>query len=94
MTVDEKEVSMTWDGKKVSMHKSNHWLNATEILKSAGKSKHQVMRQHTEVQVEKVNRGTHRHGCDAFELIDALSPLLEFPCRTAIPKESFPNGPC
>jgi hypothetical protein len=103
MIVDE--MSMTVDGEKVCMRISNRWLNATEILKLLGKSKRQVKHtlditgQHTEVQVEKVKRGTrcykaswvcYGHGrvlCDAFELTDALRTLLECRRGTAMPEE-------
>src|SRR5436305_11459083 len=35
-------VQMTLDGKSVSMSKTDYWLNATEILKLAGKNEDQI----------------------------------------------------
>ena len=86
----EHYIKMVSEGKAVSLRKSDCWLNATEVLKMAGKTANdrnhtlRILKKHTSIQV--VGRPLqswipYQDGyflCEFLQLTDTLRPLLEY----------------
>lgn len=97
-------IQMVLEGKAVSMRKSDWWLNATQLITLAGKTKKErdrimaTLKQHTKVEVSEsrpqqswISYSDGRLLCQFLVLTDTLLPLLDYGLKQGASLDDKPN---